>query len=73
MVDWLLIKCTVISYQKTPPNMCPYVMLCGLSQSMNENNRFGQFVIDTSNNAAKEAENVIVLNQILDGVSCKIQ
>jgi len=67
------IKCAVLSFQGTPPKMCPYIMLAGLPQKVNENNDFGQLVVDACLIVEKDDGNVVLLNQTTDGVSCEVQ
>ena len=39
------IKICVISFQQTPPGICPYLILCGLPQSTNHNNDWTDGII----------------------------
>ena len=39
------IKICVISFQQTPPGTCPYLILCGLPQSINHNNDWTDGII----------------------------
>jgi hypothetical protein len=67
------IKIVVVSFQDTPTGMCPYFTLAGLPQTVNKNNDFGKQVLEACLDAADRVENVAVLNQTTDGVSCEVQ
>ncbi len=48
-------------------------VLAGLPQKVNENNDFGQLVVDACLIVEKDDGNVVLLNQTTDGVSCEVQ
>lgn len=65
------IKVAVVSFQNTPPGMCPYFTVGALPQSNNDVNDWGKDVIDACTSAANEAKNAVLLNEATDGVSCE--
>ena len=65
------IKCAVVSFQVAPPGMCPYYTLAGLPQTINENNDWGNTVMEACEAAATEVGNFQLLNTTTDGVSCR--
>ena len=67
------IKVAVICFQRTPPTMCPYLVLVGQPQSINLNSTFGSMVISLCESAAEKSGNTVVLNQSTDGVSCEVE
>ncbi len=67
------IKVCVISFQDTPPGMCPYTTLVGRPQTVNENNDFGKIVMDAFVTACNEDGSSVVLNTTTDGVASKVQ
>jgi hypothetical protein len=67
------IKVCVISFQDTPPGMCPYFTLAGRPQTVNENIEFGKIVMDTCVTACNEDGSSVVLNMTTDGVASKVQ
>ena len=67
------VKASVISFQHVPGGMCPYLVLGGRSQSINENNDFGTLMMEACVAAAKEDGNAVILNSSTDGVSCEVQ
>lgn len=66
-------KMAVVSFQKVPPGMSPYLMLAGLPQTVNDSNDWGKGVMATAAESAKNAGNAVVLNHSTDGVSCEVQ
>jgi hypothetical protein len=67
------IKVVVLSFQNTPKGMCPYFTLASLPQTVNKSNTFGEYILDACLAAAKTVQNVALLNQTTDGVSCEVQ
>jgi hypothetical protein len=67
------IKVCVISFQDTPPEMCPYFTLVGRPQTINENNDFGKIVMDACVTACNKGGGSVVLNTTTDGVASKVQ
>jgi len=39
------VKVAVVSFQDTPVGMCPYLVLAGNAQTVNESNDFGKWVM----------------------------
>jgi len=66
------IKLAVLSFQQTPPGVSPYLILCGVPQTINENNTFATDTMATCEKAAESIGNVAVLNSSTDGVSCEV-
>ena len=67
------IKVCIISFQNIPPGMCPYFVLTGHPQTLNELNDFGQRVLEACDAAAKKDGKAALLNVSTDGVSCEVQ
>lgn len=67
------IKVCVISFQDTPPSICPYITLVGRPQTINENNDFGKVVMEACVTACNDDGNAAVLNTTTDGVSSEVQ
>jgi len=67
------VKVAVVSFQDTPLGMCPYLVLAGNAQTMNESNDFGKRIIKLCQQASVQVGNCIVLNQSTDGVSCEVE
>ena len=67
------VKVAVLSYQNTPANMCPYFVLVGLPQTLNQSNDFGEMVINSCNTAVLEDGNSAIINESTDGVSCEVE
>lgn len=67
------VKIAVVSFQQTPPEVSPYLILSALSQNINKNNAFITDIMSTCAKAAKSIGNVAVLNNATDGVSCKVK
>ena len=53
--------------------MCPYFVLTGHPQTLNESNDFGQRVLEACDAAAKKDGKAALLNVSTDGVSCEVQ
>lgn len=64
-------KIAVVSFQHTPPGICPYFVLAGLPQTINDSNSWGSEVLEACVNAASTDGNAVVLNESTDGVSCE--
>lgn len=67
------VKVCVISFQDTPPGICPYFPLVGRPQAVNENSSFGDDVLEACVLAAQEDGNAVVLNTSTDGVSTEVK
>lgn len=67
------VKACVVSFQNTPVGMCPYLVVAGNAQTVNESNLFGKRMVTLSQEVTKSIRNSAVLNQTTDGVSCEVQ
>ena len=67
------VKCAVLSFQEPPPGMYPYVCMAGLPQTINASNNFGIEVIDACKEAAKQVDNLTILNSSTDGEDYEVQ
>jgi len=67
------IKMAVLSFQQTPVGISPYLILCGVPQTINESNSFATNTLATCSKAADLIGNVAMLNDSTDGVSCEVQ
>ncbi len=63
------IKVAVISFQHTPPGMCPYLIVGGIPQTNNDTNSWGSDVVEACVKAASTLKNAVLLNEATDGVS----
>ena len=61
----------VVCFQETPPGMCPYFIISGRPQTVNENSDWAKNVVKACEDAAKEIGNTVCLNHSTDGVSCE--
>ena len=66
-------KFVVLSFQSTPPGVCPYLVLCARPQTINESSDYASRIIALCVDAAKKAGNAVLLNYSTDGVSCEVQ
>ena len=53
--------------------MCPYLVVAGNAQIVNESNSFGKRMVRLSQEAAELSGNSAVLNQTTNDVSCEAQ
>ena len=67
------VKVAVVSFQDTPVGMCPYLVLAGNAQTVNERNDFGKRIMKLCQQASQSVGNCVVLNQSTDGVSCEVE
>lgn len=65
-------KIAVASFQHTPPGICPYLILSGRPQTINESNSFAADMMRICNAAAASDGNAVLLNDSTDGVSCEM-
>ena len=66
------VKISVISFQDTPVGMCPYLVLAGNAQTVNERNDFGKRIMKLCQQTSQSVGNCVILNQSTDGVSCEV-
>jgi len=57
------VKSCVVSFQDTPVGMCPYLVVAGNAQTVNESNLFGKRMVTLSQEVTKSIRNSAVLNQ----------
>ena len=67
------IKVCVISFQGTPPGISPYYTLVGRPQTINEQNSFGEEVVQACITATTQDSDAVLLNTTTDGVSTEVQ
>ncbi len=67
------IKVCVISFQGTPQGISPYYTLVGRPQTINEQNSFGEDVVQACIRATTEDTDAVLLNTTTDGVSTEVQ
>ena len=65
-------KIDVVSFQNTPVEMCPYLVLAVNPQTVNASNTWGSDVLSACTAAAAADGNAVVLNKSTDGVSCEM-
>ena len=63
----------VLSFQQTPVGISPYLILCGVPQTVNESNSFATDTLAICSKATDMIGNIVVLNDSTDGVSCEVQ
>ena len=61
----------VLSFQETPPSMCPYLILAGVPQTINVSNSWRAKIIEACEAASSAADNTAFFNDSTDGVSCE--
>jgi hypothetical protein len=67
------VKVAVVSFKETPLGMCPYLVLAGNAQTINESNDFAKWIIKLCQQASVQVGNCIVLSQSTDRVLGKVE
>jgi len=67
------VKVVVLSFQEPPQGMCPYVVLAGSPQTIDENNDFAEMCIDPCKEAVKQVGKLTIVNTSNDGVACEVE
>ena len=68
-----VIKVCILSFQRIPWGMCPYFVLVGRLQTLNENNDFCATVIKACDIAVRQSRDAVLLNVSTYGVSCEVE
>jgi len=62
------VKIAVVSFQNTPPDMSPALILAGLPQTINDSNAWGANILKACVEATEDDSNEVVFNETTDGV-----
>ena len=65
-----VIKVCILSFQRIPWGMCPYFVLVGRLQTLNENNDFCATVIKACDIAVRQSRDAVLLNVWQHMVCC---